>query len=239
VRTRTLILTLASMTLALAGCTGSSDDGKADKADTAKLQARLTEARKTLDDAETITISLATEKLPSGVTGLLSAKGKGNHSPAFDGKVKVVTGGSSVDADVIAVNGKVYAKTSFAPVFLTISPASLKAPDPASLLDADTGITQILVKTKKISEGGKSRDGSDVLTTIKGTLPGSLVKDIIPSADADESFDDTYRLDDDNVLRDAKLKGPFYPNGGDVTYTVKLTTSDTAVTIEPPSTFGR
>ena len=55
----------------------------------------------------------------------------------------------------------------------------------------------------------------------------------------DQSFDVTYRLDDDNVLRDATLKGPFYPNGGDVTYTVKLTTSDTAVTIEPPSRFGR
>jgi lipoprotein LprG len=236
VRTRHLILTLAASTLVLGGCTGSSDG---DKADPGKLQARLTEAKKSLDDAETITISLATEKLPSGVTGLLSAKGKGNHSPAFDGKVKVVTGGSSVDADVIAVNDKVYAKTSFAPVFLTIDPASLRAPDPASLLDADNGITQILVKTKKVTEGGKSRDGSDVLTTIKGTLPGSLVKDIIPSAAEDETFDVTYRLDDDNVLRDATLKGPFYPNGGDVTYTVKLTTSDTAVTIEPPSTFGR
>jgi lipoprotein LprG len=236
VRTRHLILTLAASTLVLGGCTGSSDG---DKADPGKLQARLAEAKKSLDDAETITISLATEKLPSGVTGLLSAKGKGNHSPAFDGKVKVVTGGSSVDADVIAVDGKVYAKTSFAPVFLTIDPASLKAPDPASLLDADTGITQILVKTTKVTEGGKSRDGSDVLTTIKGTLPGSLVKDIIPSAAADESFDVTYRLDDDNVLRDTTLEGPFYPNGGDVTYTVKLTTSDTPVTIEPPSTAGR
>ena len=238
-RTRHLFLTLAASALVLAGCTGSSDGGDGDKGDPAKLQARLTEAKKALDDAETITISLATDKLPSGVTGLLSAKGKGNHSPAFDGKVKVVTGGSSVDADVIAVDGKVWAKTSFAPVFLTIDPASLKAPDPASLLDSDTGITQILVKTTKVTEGGRSRDGSDVLTTIKGTLPGSLVRDIIPSAAQDESFDVTYRLDDDNVLRDATLKGPFYPNGGDVTYTVKLTTSDTAVTIEAPTRPGR
>ena len=235
-RTRHLILTLAASTLVLAGCTGSSDGGKGDPA---KLQARLTKAKASLDAAETITISLATAKLPSGVTGLLSAKGKGNHSPAFDGKVKVVTGGSSLDADVIAVEGKVYAKTSFAPVYLTIDPASLKAPDPASLLDSDTGITQILVKTKKLTEGGKSRDGADVLTTIKGTLPGSLVKDIIPSAAAGKSFVVTYRLDDKNLLRDATLTGPFYPDGGDVTYTVKLTTSDTAVTIEPPTRVGR
>ena len=234
-RTRHLILTLVAASLALAGCTGSSDD----KGDRAELQTRLTSARKSLDAAETITISLAAKKLPSGVTGLLSAKGKGNHSPAFDGKVKVVTGSTSVDADVIAVDGKVYAKTSFSPVFLTIDPASLKAPDPASLLAPETGVTQILVKTKKLTEGDKSRDGDDVLTTIKGSLPGSVVKDIIPSAAQDKSFTVTYRLDGDNVLRDATLKGPFYPKGGNVTYTVKLTTSDTAVTIEPPSRFGR
>ena len=234
-RTRHLILMLVAATLVLAGCTGSSDD----KGDPAELQTRLATAKKSLDAAESITISLATKKLPSGVTGLLSAKGKGNHSPAFDGKVKVVTGSTSLDADVIAVDGKVYAKTSFAPVFLTIDPESLKAPDPASLLAAETGITQILVKTKKLTEGNKSRDGGDVLTTIKGSLPGSVVKDIIPSAAQDESFTVTYRLDDDDVLRDATLKGPFYPKGGDVTYTVKLTTSDTAVTIEPPRRLGR
>jgi lipoprotein LprG len=129
--------------------------------------------------------------------------------------------------------------TSFSPIFLTVDPATLKAPDPASLLDPESGITQILVKTTKVTEGGKSRDGGDVLTTIKGTLPGTLVRDIIPSAAEDEPFDVTYRLDDDDVLRDATLKGPFYPNGGDITYTVKLTTSDTAVTIEPPTRPGR
>lgn len=234
-RTRHLILALFAMALIASGCSGSSDD----KGDPAKLQARLATAKKSLDAAETITISLATKKLPSGVTGLLSAKGKGNRSPAFDGKVTVLTGGTSLGADVIAVNGKVYAKTSFAPVFLTIDPASLKAPDPASLLAKDTGITQILVKTDKVTDGGKSRDGADVLTTIKGTLPGSVVREIIPSAAADESFTVAYRLDDKNVLRDATLKGPFYPKGGDVAYTVILRTSDTAVTIEPPSRHGR
>ena len=237
-RTRHLILTLAASALVVSGCTGSSGGGGT-KGDPVKLQARLTEAKTALDDAETVTISLATSKLPSGVTGLLSAKGTGNHSPAFEGKVKVVTGGASLDADVIASDGKVWAKTGFSPSYLTINPASLKAPDPAGLLAPDTGISQILAKTQKLSEGDKSRDGKDVLTTITGTLPGSLVSDIIPSAAQDKSFAVTYRLDDDNVLRDASLNGPFYPNGGDVTYTVTLTTSDNPVTIEPPTPAGR
>ncbi|MEJ7633474.1 LppX_LprAFG lipoprotein [Aeromicrobium sp.] len=229
-RTRHLILSLIAAVVLASGCSGSSDD----QGDPAELKARLATAKKVLDDAETINISLATKKLPDGVTGLQSAKGKGNHSPAFEGLVTVNTGGSSLDADVIAVDGKVYAKTSFAPVFLTIDPATLKAPDPATLLSTDTGITQILVKTDKLTDDGKSRDGQDVLTTIKGTLPGSVVKDVIPSADADKTFTVTYRLDDKDVLRDATLKGPFYPGGGAVSYKVTLTTSDTPVEIEAP-----
>jgi lipoprotein LprG len=236
VRIRSLIVPLVASAVVLTGCSGSSDDGGTDPA---KLQARLASAKKTLDAAETITLSLATGKLPSGVTGLLSAKGKGNHSPAFDGKVTVETGGTSLGADVIAVGGKVYAKTSFSPVFLSIDPASLKAPDPASLLDPENGISQILVKTTAVRDGGQSRDGSDVLTTIKGKLPGSLVRGIIPSASADKTFDVTYRLDDSDVLRDATLKGPFYPGGDAVSYTVKLATSDTAVVIKAPSRSGR
>jgi lipoprotein LprG len=230
VRIRHLAPVLIAAALVLGGCSGSSGE----KVDSSKLAARLATAKKTLDTAETINISLATGKLPTGVTGLLSAKGVGNHTPAFKGKVTVITGGTSLGADVVAVGGKVYAKTSFSPDYLSIDPASLKAPDPASLLDADSGITQILTKTQKLSDGGKSRDGSDVLTTIKGTLPGSVVRTIIPSADAGKTFTVTYRLDGKDALRDVTLVGKFYPGGGNVTYTVKLTTSDSPVSISKP-----
>ena len=47
-------------------------------------------------------------------------------------------------------------------------------------------------------------------------------------------FTVTYRLDDDDELRDTTLTGQFYPGAGDVSYTVTLATSDTPVTIEAP-----
>jgi lipoprotein LprG len=217
--------------LLLGGCQGDSDG---EKTDTSALQNRLSAARTTIDEAETVDISLATKSLPDGVTGLLSATGQGNHSPAFKGKVKVVTGGSTLSADVVSAEGTLKAKTSFSPLYLEIDPASLKAPDPAGLLDPETGVTQILDKTETLKAGDESRDGSDVLTTITGTLPGSLVRTIIPSADAAQTFDVKYRLTDGDELRDATLTGPFYPEGGDVTYTVRLTTSDEPVTIKVP-----
>jgi lipoprotein LprG len=222
---------MAAALLALAGCQGDSDDKKAD---TSALQERLTAARATIDEAETLDVSLAAKSLPDGITGLLSAKGQGNHSPAFKGKVKVVTGGSTLSADVVSAEGTLKAKTSFSPLYLTVDPASLQAPDPAALLDAENGVTRILEQTKGLEQGEKSRDGSDVLTTITGTLSGTVVSTIIPSADDASTFNVAYRLTEDDVLRDATLTGPFYPEGGDVTYIVKLATSDKPVTIKVP-----
>jgi lipoprotein LprG len=235
VRTRHLIPALLATGLLLSACTGSSD--ASDGADGGKgddLAARLADAKKTLDDAETISISLSTKSIPDGITGLLSAKGKGNHSPAFTGEVTVVTGGASLGADVIATGGKVYAKNRFLPEFTAIDPTTLKAPDPADLLKPEGGITDILTSTEGLKTDGQSRDGKDVLTSIKGTLPGSIVSTIIPSASPDKDFAVTYRIDDDDVLRDATLSGPFYPGGDTVTYTVSLETSDTPVTIKAP-----
>jgi lipoprotein LprG len=217
--------------LLLTGCQGDSDQPTAD---VGELQQRLSAARATIDEAETINVSLEAGALPDGVTGLQSASGQGNHSPAFKGKVKVATGGSTLTADVISAGGVLKAKTSFSPGYLTIDPASLQAPDPARLLDAENGITRILDETDGLAEAGESRDGDDVLTTISGTLPGSLVSTIIPSADAQSTFTVEYRLTADDELRDATLRGPFYPGAGDISYTVALSTSDQPVEIKVP-----
>ncbi|MEO6471016.1 MAG: LppX_LprAFG lipoprotein [Aeromicrobium sp.] len=230
-RTRLLALVLAAaVPLTLSSCGGKEPAKNGDSS----LAPRLAKAKATLDGAETIKVSLATKSLPSGVTGLLSAKGEGNHSPAFKGKVKVITGGASLGADVIAVDGSVYAKTGFAPIYLTVDPASLKAPDPAALIATSGGISDLLIKTKKLTDGGETRDGSTVLSSVKGTLPGEIVQSLVPSADETKTFTVTYRLTSDDQLRDATINGPFYPKSGNITYTVKVSTSETPVTITKP-----
>jgi lipoprotein LprG len=234
---RAALLPLALvLAVLLAGCTGGGDDGGS--TDTAAVQKRLDAAKKTIDDAETVDVSLTTSSVPDGVSGLLSATGKGNHSPAFEGDVKVSSGGATLTAKVIAVDGTVYANTGITPGYLTIDPASLKAPDPAGLLDPDSGLTSILASTEDLKTGDQSRDGRDVLTSVTGTLPGSVVADIIPSASRQGTFTVTYRLTDDDELRDAKMTGPFYGEGSKVTYTVKLATSDEPVTITAPAATG-
>lgn len=223
-------LALVVASFALVSCSG--DDGT--RKDPEQLAARLETARSQLDDAASLSFSLRTPELPSGVTGLVKADGKGTHAPAFDGKVTVSRGGSTVTADVIAVDGKVYAKLGFSPRFVPLDPASVGAPDPAALMSADDGVSSLLTAAEDLEQGERSRDGSDVLTTVRGVLPGKVVQRLIPSADGSAEFDATFRLDDDDALRDATIEGPFYPDGDAVRYTVEVTASDENVDITAP-----
>ncbi len=232
-----LALTLAA--LVLTGCSGG-DDTSDGGGDTAALQARLATAQQAIFDAPALDISLATQELPSGVNGLLSASGRGyqgatTEDAAFTGEVNVTAAGTSVKAEVVAVDGLVYAKTGLTPTFLTLDPASLGAPNPSTLLGAEgQGLATILTETEELTDGGESRDGRDVLTTITGTLPGSVISEFLPTADADGTFPVTYRLTEDDTLADAEITGPFYPGGADVTYTVKLTANDDDSEITKP-----
>ncbi|WP_370619380.1 LppX_LprAFG lipoprotein [Mumia qirimensis] len=228
----TLAVLLPTLALSVMGCSG--EDGGKDDGGGADPAERLSAARTVLDDAASIELDLATKALPSGITGLLDAKGTGTHAPAFDGAVTVSLKGVPVKADVISVDGTVYAKTGFAPDFLPLDPASIGAPDPAALMTADGGISALLEETDDLKDDGESRDGRDVLTTITGTISGEDVRALIPTAQADATFDATYRLTDDDVLRDVTLDGLFYDSDEAVVYTIAVTASDDDVEITAP-----
>lgn len=233
------VLLLALAALVLTGCSGGDTDSDGG-GDTSALQARLGTAQAAIFDAPALDISLATSQLPTGVNGLLSASGRGyqgatTDDAAFTGEVNVTAAGTSVKAEVVSVDGVVYAKTGLTPTFLTLDPATLGAPNPSVLLGADgEGLALILTETEDLADGGESREGRDVLTTITGTLPGSVIAQFLPTADADGTFPVTYRLTDDDTLADAEISGPFYPGGADVTYTVQLTPSDDDSEITQP-----
>lgn len=236
-----LALALTVFTLLASGCSGGdSTDTQDDTEDTSALAARLATAQQTITDAAALQISLTTDELPSGVTGLLSAAGRGYQGDtlagaAFTGDVNVVAGGSTLKAEVVAVDGKVYAKTGLTPLYLTIDPATLKAPDPATLLGAKgDGLPVILASTDDLAEKGKSRDGTTVLTTITGTITGDVIRDFLPTADAAGTFTVEYRLTDEDDLADATLSGPFYVGSPDVTYTVVIDPTDDDSEITKP-----
>ena len=60
------------------------------------------------------------------------------------------------------------------------------------------------------------RQGSEVLSTIKGSLPGKAVTDLFLIGDSSGTFSVTYGLTDSQELRQVVITGPFFGAGHDV-----------------------
>ena len=222
------VAVLLALVVSLTACSGGKDDSGASPEDT------LAAAKKNLDDTSGLTIGLSTPELPSGVNGLLAAKGVATHDPAFKGTIKVAASGITADADVVALDGEVHAKLPFTSKFVVIDPADYGAPDPANLMDPDGGLSSLLTAAQDVQAGKQVREGKVVLTSYSGTVPGKDVAQVIPSAKASATFDATFTVTDDDKLTKAVLTGPFYAQGGDVTYTITFADYGSKPTITKP-----
>lgn len=227
-------LTLAAVLLgtagALAGC-GGGGGGTPDP------KQALTQAKKHLDDTSGVHFTLTSDNLPKGVTTLSKADGTLTRAPAFKGTITVPIGGfGDASIAVVAVGGAVYAKIPLTTGYQKINPADYGVPDPATLLDPDTGISSLLSATDHVKKGGSVRGGKDnrsVLTEYSGTVPGKAVAAVIPGSAG--TFEATYTIDDAGLLSKAVLTGHFHgdtvpPN----TYTVSIDDYGTDEKITPP-----
>jgi lipoprotein LprG len=78
------------------------------------------------------------------------------------------------------------------------------------------------------------RQGSEVLSTIKGSLPGKAVTDLFLIGDSSGTFSVTYGLTDSQELRQVVITGPFFGAGTTSTYTLTLDQYGQPVTISKP-----
>lgn len=209
-------LTLLPVAASLTACSGDSgNDASASPADV------LAAAKKNLDDTSGVDLTLHTDNLPDGVTGVEDATGVGTHAPAFDGKITVVLSGQAFEVPVVAVDDKVYVQLPLTSGWQDIDPADYGAPDPAQLMSSDHGFSSLLPATTDLEKGDSVRGGQDnkeVLTEYSGTVSGDVVQNIIPTASGD--FDATYTVTDDDELREARLTGVFYEDSTPMSYVV-------------------
>ena len=204
---------------------------------TTSAEEALAAAKKTLDETSGVKITMSTEDLPNGVTGITSAEGTGVHPSAFEGTFKLSVSGLPADAEVIAVDGTTYAKNSLLlPDWTAIDPSDYGAPDPAKLMDPDGGFSGLLAAAEDVKTGDSVRGGEDnkeIFTEYTGTISSDAVEALIPTAEGD--FDFTYTISDDDELREAVLKGAFYgEDEGEVTYTLNLDDYGTEKEITAP-----
>jgi lipoprotein LprG len=211
-----LALAAALPALVLAG--GCSEDSEPERSPEEVLAA----AKQELDDTSGVRLDLTTDELPQGVDGVLEAAGVGTHAPAFDGDLTVLVNELTVEVPVVAVDGAVYAQLPFTKDFSKVDPADYGAPDPATLMDPESGISSWLADVEGLEKGEQTRQGERVLTAYTGTLPGPAVAAVIPSADESADFDVTFSVDEDDVLGAVDVAGPFYGDAGDVDYAITL-----------------
>lgn len=215
--------------LVLAGCGGGSDAGTTAGADPSKA---LAAAKQHFDEAQSIHLDLSTDSKPSTGSAVLGANGVLTHAPAFQGDVAVFLLGTRANVPVVAVGGKLYAKLPLTTRYAVINPKEYGAPDPATFVDPQHGFSSLLTKLQGVKKTGTARAGSTVLTTYAGTLPGSRVAPLIPSADAQSSYDTTLGLDSKDRLTSLHVTGDFF-GGQSVTYDVTLSYGG-PVTIKAP-----
>ena len=227
----------AAMVLAvsLAACSDKKDDTEGQKGD--DPVALLTEVKKTIDEAASVHLVITGRDLPDSGQVLASGDGVATHAPAFKGKLTVRAAGAPIDAEVVAVGSKVYAKLPFTPSFIELPPsqlAGLGAPDPAVLLDPAKGLTSVLPTLKDPKIKGETREGSKVLTEVTGAVQGKTLQGIFPKAPADQDFPSTFKIDKDTKqLVSATITGPYY-DGATSSYDITLDKYGEQVVITKP-----
>lgn len=214
-----LAAALLTLALALFGC-GSSGPGTTPKGESPT--AALAKAKTAFDQAESITLDLVTTSRPASGNAVLGAKGVLTHAPAFKGDVTVFLLGTQATVPVIAVGGTLYAKLPLTTKYASVNPKDYGAPDPTGFVDPQRGLSTLLTEMTGVKASGQERDGATVLTTYAGSLPGTKVAPIIPSANADMTYRLTVGLDKDDHLMTLHVTGDFF-GGQSVTYDVRLT----------------
>lgn len=229
-----IICLLAGLTgLGATACTGDDVESGAGPEQVAD---RLQAAKRLLDQAGSIRLTLRTDRLPEGVNGITKAAGVATHAPAFRGTITVAAPGlfDGQSVDVVAVDGVVYAQTPFSSSFIRVDPADFNAPDPATLMQSDRGLSTLLTEATDLAEADQRRDGKDIVSTYTGSVPGTAVAGIFPSASGDRPFDVTFTVDQDARLRGAQVTGPFYRGRPAVTYHLGVFPSAQQVEITAP-----
>lgn len=219
--------------LVLAGC-GSDNAATSGKSPDEVMAA----AKKTLDATSGVEVSLSASDDP-GTDYLKAADGTiVADPPAFEGTVAGrVSGLSDSGVDVISVDGHLWIKVPLLGTWTDqYSAKDLCAPDPATLLDPDSGVSGLLTSATDLSAGSSERDTNDasvVITPYSGKESLANIQKVLPCANGD-SFDVTFDVTGDGSLRSAQLTGSFFPDASPITYTIDITKYDVTKDIKAP-----
>jgi lipoprotein LprG len=226
------LLALILLTAPVLSACGGGGDGSAQTAP--QLLAR---AKTTLDKASSAHFVLTSSGAPTTGTALVGGEGDIARPSSFQGTLKVLAAGATVDLKVISVAGTVHAQLPFTTTYSVVDPAAFGFGDPGALLDPDTGISQLLKGATSAKLGSEKRVNGEVVREVSADLPGALVQKILTSKDPSKPVKAQFSIaSDSGQLRRAVLTGPFFSATEDATFTLDLSKFGAHVSITAPPT---
>jgi lipoprotein LprG len=197
----------------------------------------LARAKTTLDKASSAHFVLTSQDAPTAGTALVGGEGDIARPSSFQGTLKVLAAGATVDLKVVSVGGKVYAQLPFTSSYSVVDPKAFGFGDPGALLDPQTGISQLLKAATNAKLGTEKRVGGEAVREVSAQLPGALVQKILTSQDPSKPVAATFSVaSGSGQLRRAVLTGPFFSATQNATFTVELSKFGAHVTITAPPT---
>lgn len=225
----------AVVVVLVAGCSGSEDEGPGAAADGAKEL--LVRSKEVIDAAESAHFTITSADVPEGGTALVGGEGSAARPAQFEGSLEVSFGGTTATVGVISTDGTVYAKLPFASAYAETDPAQFGFGDPGLFMDPDTGVSNLLVEATGARQTGNSRIGSEVVQEVEASIPGTVVRDLLVSADPTVAVDATFSIvAESGELRRAVVTGPFFDKDVESTFTIVLDRYGEKVDIRAPST---
>lgn len=237
-------LSASLLVLTVTACSGdeggvsSNQEADADDSGDASPEEVMAFAKEKLDATSGVEISLSTEDDPDRDAFLKSADGTIiADPPAFEGTADGrYMGFDASDIAIVSVDGKFYVDLPIQG-FDELDPKDLCAPDPALLLDPETGVSSVLTAAEDLEAGDSERggpDNSEVLTVFTGTVPNAAIKNVLPCAPG-KTFDAKFTINEDGLMRAAEVTGQFFKGDTqEITYTIDVEAYDVEKSISAP-----
>lgn len=230
-----IVVTLTVSALGMSACGGSNKSSSPSPTSSINLaKVLVNDAQQHLNDAPAAHFKLSSQNVPNGVTTVTKGEGDLARPDKFAGQLFVQGGLFNGSVQTRAIGNKVWAQLPIVG-WHTIDPATYGVPNPANLIDKQSGVSAWLGDLQNRTLNGQHRTNGQVTYEVDGQVPGKDVAKLLPDADSSQPMQaQLFITDSGHLLSEVILTGPFYAKQKQSSYTLDLSKYGENVSISAP-----